>query len=98
MTRRTSVHRPLPSIGLGSPAFEDGEPIPIESSRERANASPRIHWSGLPEGARSLALLCEDPDAPTPEPFAHWILYNIPPHASAGRPAVAGLPDGISKE
>jgi hypothetical protein len=98
MARRTSVAKPVRKLTLTSPAFEEGGRIPLEYTRERANLSPALHWSGLPDRTRSLALLGEDPDAPGPEPFAHWVLYNIPPHASPGRPPVAGLPGGIAQK
>lgn len=86
------------AIKVTSPAFVHGARIPMEHARERAGISPAIHWSGLPEGTRSLALLCEDADHPGPDPFVHWLIYNIPPHASPGRPPVAGLPYGVSTD
>jgi Raf kinase inhibitor-like YbhB/YbcL family protein len=35
-------------------------------------------WENVPQAARELALICDDPDAPTPEPWVHWLIYNIP--------------------
>ena len=39
---------------------------------------PVLRWSSIPSDTRSLVVICEDPDAPFPEPFAHWLLYDIP--------------------
>lgn len=75
-------------IDLRSPAFEAGGEIPLRHSAYGDNISPELAWSGLPDGTRSLALVLEDPDAPTPQAFVHWVVYEIP--ADAG-----GLPEGL---
>src|SRR5262249_44287390 len=46
---------------------------------EGADASPPLKWSGLPAGTKELALICDDPDAPTPKPWVHWVLYRLAP-------------------
>jgi Raf kinase inhibitor-like YbhB/YbcL family protein len=61
---------------LTSPAFEEGQPIPRKHSCEGENASPQLSWSSVPEGARSLALIVHDPDAPSGD-FIHWVAWNI---------------------
>ena len=61
-------------------SFADGEAIPFEHSADGGGIAPSLGWSGVPEQARSLALLVEDPDAPTPNPFVHWIVHGIGPH------------------
>lgn len=43
---------------------------------------------GFPPGTRELALICDDPDAPTPQPWVHWVIYKISPD-------VTGLPEGV---
>lgn len=78
-------------LALTSEAFEEGAPIPFRYSTDGEDTSPPLRWSGMPSGARSVVLAVEDPDAPTPEPFVHWLLYNIPP-------SVKMLPEGIQKE
>jgi Raf kinase inhibitor-like YbhB/YbcL family protein len=62
---------------ITSPDFEEGEMMPRETSCEGRDVSPELHISGVPEGARSLALICDDPDAPGGT-FVHWLVWNIP--------------------
>jgi Raf kinase inhibitor-like YbhB/YbcL family protein len=78
-------------ITIESPAFANGEPIPTKHTGEGPDVSPPLRWSGLPEGTRELALICDDPDAPRAEPWVHWVLYGL----SA---PVAGLPEGLPKD
>lgn len=62
-----------------SSAFAQGSVIPAKfSSGEGQNVSPALRWAQIPDGAASMALIVEDPDAPTPKPFVHWLMYNIP--------------------
>jgi Raf kinase inhibitor-like YbhB/YbcL family protein len=53
------------------------------------NISPELHWSGVPEGTKSLALTVYDPDAPTGSGWWHWLIFNIDPQTT-GLPANAG--------
>jgi len=82
---------------LTSPAFEDGKGIPTQYTGEGKDLSPALKWSGVPEGTKELALICEDPDAPRDEPFVHWVIYSIP-KAAQGLPAAVPqkeeLPEG----
>ncbi len=75
---------------LTSPAFEPGQPIPKRYTGEGADVSPPLEWSNVPEGTQEFALICDDPDAPTPEPWVHWVIYKIPAD-------VTKLPEGIAK-
>ena len=73
---------------LNSSAFAENQPIPVKHTGEGADVSPPLAWQGVPPGTQEFALLCEDPDAPTPEPWVHWILYKIPT-------SVTMLPEGV---
>ena len=74
-------------IRLTSPAFQAGQPIPSRYTADGADVSPPLSWSGVPEGTRSLALVCDDPDAPRGT-WVHWVLYGLPP-------TVTELPEGV---
>jgi Raf kinase inhibitor-like YbhB/YbcL family protein len=63
---------------LTSDAFENGEEIPRRYTCEGDDLSPPLSWSGAPEGARSLALVVDDPDAPGGS-FTHWLAWAIEP-------------------
>ncbi len=78
---------------VSSPAFKAGERIPKRHAYtgEGENVSPAIAWSGAPASTKEFALLCDDPDAPTPEPWVHWVVYRIPPN-------VASLPENVPME
>ena len=73
------------AIAITSPAFAAGERIPKKHAYrpEGQNVSPALRWSGVPEGTKELALLCDDPDAPRPEPWVHWVLAGIPATATS---------------
>lgn len=63
---------------LESSDFKDGAAISKINTCEGANTSPELHWLNPPDNTQSFALICDDPDAPTAEPWVHWIVYNIP--------------------
>ncbi|MDY6820168.1 MAG: YbhB/YbcL family Raf kinase inhibitor-like protein [Deferribacterota bacterium] len=64
---------------ITSPAFKNGQEIPIKYTCEGKNISPPIKWFNIPKETNSLALIVEDPDAPAGI-WVHWIIYNIPPN------------------
>ena len=64
-------------INLTSSVFEQGAMIPKQYSCDGEDISPELSWSNIPEGTKSLVLICDDPDAPMGT-FDHWILFNIP--------------------
>ncbi|HEY2862248.1 MAG TPA: YbhB/YbcL family Raf kinase inhibitor-like protein [Casimicrobiaceae bacterium] len=80
------------SLTLTSSAFAHGAEIPSRYTCEGEDVSPPLAWSGLPPGAKSLALIADDPDAPDPAApkmtWVHWVLYGIPSEAK-------GLAEGI---
>lgn len=69
-------------IELRTPAFSDHDFIPDRFTKQGANLSPPLEWSGVPDDAAELALVCEDPDAPR-GPFVHWALLHIDPATDA---------------
>ena len=58
------------------------------------NLSPELHWEGIPNGTKSLAITCYDPDAPTGSGFWHWVVVNIPPDTVSLREGSDTLPGG----
>jgi Raf kinase inhibitor-like YbhB/YbcL family protein len=77
-------------MALGSAAFAAGEQIPSRYSLYGENLTPDLTWYKAPEGTKSFALICRDPDAPGGT-FIHWVLFNIPE-------SVKGLPEGLGRE
>jgi Raf kinase inhibitor-like YbhB/YbcL family protein len=73
--------RPM-TIRLESSAFQEGGMIPRTYTCDGEDISPPLSWSGVPESARSLVLICEDPDAPLGT-WTHWLLYNLPAEVTA---------------
>jgi Raf kinase inhibitor-like YbhB/YbcL family protein len=72
---------------LTSTAFAAGEPIPRRYSGYGDSVSPQLQWDNVPGAAKSLALVCRDPDAPG-RTFIHWVIFNIPGDQRA-------LPEGL---
>jgi Raf kinase inhibitor-like YbhB/YbcL family protein len=81
--------KPSMTIALQSTAFAEGKPIPKKYTGDGDDMSPPLSWSNLPEGTKELALVCDDPDAPTREPWVHWVLYKLSPDLTG---LSAGLP------
>ena len=85
------------NIQITSSAFAEGDTIPQQHTGVGDNLSPPLAWSNLPEGTKSLALICDDPDAPSrakprPEgPWVHWVIYNLPADLSK-------LPAGMARD
>jgi Raf kinase inhibitor-like YbhB/YbcL family protein len=87
---------------LGSGAFAEGGAIPTKYTCEGRDVSPPLAWSGVPAGAKSLALVVDDPDAPDPAApkmtWVHWVVYDIPPATTAIAEGAgpAGAKDGTN--
>jgi Raf kinase inhibitor-like YbhB/YbcL family protein len=84
------------SLQVTSTAFKEGETIPKQYTGDGADKSPPLRWSDPPDGTKSFALICEDPDAPR-RTFVHWVLFNVPAKARElpeGVPARETLDDG----
>ncbi len=71
------------ALKITSSVFEDGGEIPAKYTCQGADVSPPLAFSGVPDGAKSLVLIVDDPDAPDPKApkmtYVHWVLYNLPP-------------------
>jgi Raf kinase inhibitor-like YbhB/YbcL family protein len=65
------------TITLISPAFADGEALPVRCTEDGEKLSPPLAWRGVPEGAKMVALLIEDADSPTPYPLVHAIVWLL---------------------
>ena len=79
----------LSSMQLASSAFSTGGAIPSKHTGE-----------GVPEGTKSFAVICHDPDAPLVMPgrygYVHWVLYNIPGAATGLAEATGEHTQGVS--
>jgi Raf kinase inhibitor-like YbhB/YbcL family protein len=75
---------------LTSSAFTEGAMIPAKYSCDGQDISPPLAWTALPDGAKSLALICDDPDAPIGT-WVHWVAFNLPSDTT-------GLPEGVPAE
>ena len=69
------------NMNLSSPAFKNGGAIPIEYTCDGADVSPILSFSDVPENAKSLALILDDPDAPMGT-WVHWLVWNVPPNVT----------------
>ena len=80
------------ALVLTSPAFTHNGAMGIKYTCEDGDVSPALKWSGVPAGARSLALIVDDPDAPDPAApkrvYVHWVVYDMAPTST-------GLPEGV---
>ena len=68
----------LKELEISSPAFAPLEAIPQRHTSDGENVSPTVRWNKIPPETKQLALICHDPDAPLPQGFTHWTIYNIP--------------------
>lgn len=75
---------------VSSPAFTDGTAIPTKYTCDGVDVSPPLGLRGTPD-AESLVLVVDDPDAPTDDPFVHWLVWNVPP-------GIEEIPEAIPRE
>ena len=72
----------MSEFALESSAFQNAQPIPSRHGCEGDDVSPQLHWTNIPDGTRSLALVVDDPDAPGGV-FTHWVAWGLDPGAGA---------------
>jgi Raf kinase inhibitor-like YbhB/YbcL family protein len=89
-------HRGEITMKLTSNAFKSSEKINAKHTVEGEDVSPPLSWTDVPDRTISLALICDEPDAPSPtrpapEPWVHWVIFNIPASMSE-------LPAGVSRQ
>jgi hypothetical protein len=72
---------------IESAAFPDGGLVPRAYTCDGRDVSPPLSWTGVPAGAQTLALICDDPDAPG-KTWVHWVLFDLPV-------SVGDLPEGV---
>jgi len=77
-------------IDISSAAFAEGQQIPVKYTCDGEDISPPLKWEAVPDGTKSIALICDDPDAPMGT-FVHWVLYNLPPETRE-------LPENMSSQ
>lgn len=75
------------TLEIRSPAFPEGGSIPSQYTCDGKDLSPPLAWSGVPPGATSFALVCNDPDAPSGD-WVHWVFFDVPSSST-------GLPEGV---
>ena len=84
------------SILVESTAFKNGQPIPAKFTCDGQDVSPPLAWKNIPEKAKSIVIICDDPDAPVGT-WVHWVCYDIPASVTSlaeGVPKTDSLPEG----
>lgn len=77
-------------LEVASSSFPADGTIPRKFTCDADDRSPELHWSKLPSGTKSIALIADDPDAPVGT-WVHWVLFNLPPDTQS-------LPEGVPKK
>jgi len=72
------------AMKLTSPAFKNNSYMPSKYTCDADEISPPLNIENIPDGAKSLALIVDDPDAPM-KTWVHWVVYDIPPTMSVIR-------------
>lgn len=90
IAQRTTVAGTTPEkFSLTSSGFKKGDLIPSKYTCDGEDVSPQLSWGKAPDGAKTLTLIMDDPDA-SRGIFVHWVLFNLPANKM-------GLPEGVPK-
>jgi Raf kinase inhibitor-like YbhB/YbcL family protein len=84
---------------LKSSAFDEGAMIPEKYTCDDIDISPPLNWTSGPQGTKTYAIICDDPDAPMGT-WVHWVIYNLPENQnelSEDVPPVENLPSGAKQ-
>lgn len=85
------AHSNQGTIAVSSAAFEEGQPIPQQHTAEGEDVSPPLSLSNLPPNTKQLAIVMDDPDAPSETAWVHWVIYNLSGDVSA-------IPQNVPKQ
>jgi hypothetical protein len=83
----------MKELAVTSPAFYHNKMIPKKYTCDGEDINPALKIEYVPEQAKSLVLIVDDPDAPMGT-WDHWVVWNIPPTGTVGEdtaPGVQGL-------
>jgi Raf kinase inhibitor-like YbhB/YbcL family protein len=81
-------------LTIFSPDFKNNEMLPVRFTGEGQDISPALEWADIPPNTASIAIIMDDPDAPSGL-FTHWIIYNIPGESKGLPRAVPNKPELI---
>jgi Raf kinase inhibitor-like YbhB/YbcL family protein len=87
------------AISITSTAFTENGMIPRKYTCDDRDVSPALSWSNVPQNAKSIALICDDPDAPVGT-WVHWVVFDMPATAKGlpeGTTGMKGLPAGAKQ-
>ena len=84
------------SVTLRSPVFADHAPIPLRYTADGEGLSPPLYWEDEPDGVEEWALIVEDADSPTPQPFVHAIVTSVEGSVHSLDDGALGGGDGYS--
>jgi Raf kinase inhibitor-like YbhB/YbcL family protein len=82
------MNTPTP-FRISSPSFQDGAEIPVQFTCDGKDINPALFATGIPAGTASLALVVEDPDAPSGN-WVHWVVWNMKTDGAIGESSISG--------
>ncbi|MFH1429695.1 MAG: YbhB/YbcL family Raf kinase inhibitor-like protein [Candidatus Margulisiibacteriota bacterium] len=86
-------------IKIISPAFKNETMIPKKYTSDGEDNSPPLVWEAPPDGTKSQAIICDDPNAPAGD-WVHWVIFNLPPDIKElpeNIPSHKSLPNGVKQ-